>query len=60
MHGVAGEEVLAAALVARALADREQVEDRPDVRVERVVALAGEDLASAGQARRRARRRAAR
>src|SRR5262249_5344242 len=34
-----------------ALADREQVEDRPDVRVERVVALAGEDLAAAGQAR---------
>src|SRR5512132_602585 len=51
MHGVAGEEVFAAALVARALADREQVEDRPDIRVERVVTLAGEDLAAAGQAR---------
>ena len=49
MRRVAGEEVLAAALVAGALADREQIEDRADVRVERVVTLAGEDLPAAGQ-----------
>src|SRR5580765_249372 len=48
---VAGEEVLAAALVAYGFADREQVEDRPDVRVERVVTLTGEDLPASGQAR---------
>ena len=42
MDAVAGEEVLAAAGVAGALADRDEVEDRPDVAEERIVALAGE------------------
>ena len=45
---VAGQEVLAAAHVpGRArLADRDQVEDRADVGVERIVTLAGEDAAA--------------
>ena len=46
MYGVAGEEVLAAAGVADALADRDQVEDRTDVAEERIVTLPGEDLDS--------------
>ena len=41
---VAGEEVLAAAHVADALADRDEVEDRTDVAEERIVTLAGERL----------------
>src|SRR5205814_1273210 len=47
VDGVAGEKVFATALVADALADREQVEDVADVREERIVALAGEHLAAA-------------
>ena len=47
MHAVAGEEVLPAAGVAGALPDRDQVEDRPDVAEERIVALTGERLRGA-------------
>src|SRR6476646_7972624 len=45
MDVVAGQEVLAAAHVPRRarLADRDEVEDRTDVREERIVTLAGED-----------------
>ena len=43
MNRVAGEEVLAAAGGAGALADRDQVEDGADVGEERIVTLAGED-----------------
>ena len=51
MHAVPGEEVLATAGAARALADREQVEDVADVREERIVTLAGEHLAAAVERR---------
>ena len=44
VDAVAGEEVLAAAHVARALADRDEIEDRADVAEERVVTLTGERL----------------
>ena len=42
VDAVAGEEVLAAAGVARALADRDEIEDRADVAEERVVTLTRE------------------
>ena len=51
VHCVAGEEVLSATDVARALADREQVEDVADVAEERIVPLPGEHLAAAGERR---------
>src|SRR6185503_10124125 len=44
VDAVAGEEVLPPAHVAGALPDRDEVEDRPDVTEERIVALAGERL----------------
>src|SRR6185503_11197193 len=43
---IAGKEVLAAAHVARALADRDEIEDRADVTEERIVALTSERLAA--------------
>src|SRR5213592_3483306 len=49
MHGVAGEEVLASAGCTGAAADRDQVEDRADVAVEPVVALAREHLRAVAQ-----------
>ena len=49
VDAVAGEEVLAAAHVASALADRDEVEDRADVAEERIVALTGERLAAHGE-----------
>ena len=44
VHGVAGEEVLAAAGCTGAVANRDEVEDRTDVAEEAVVTLTGEDL----------------
>ena len=60
VDAVAGEEVLAAAHVARALADRDEIEDRADVAEERIVPLAGERLAATRQARRHTSLRATR
>ena len=48
VDAVAGEEVLAAAGVARALADRDEIEDRADVAEERVVTLTGERHSATG------------
>src|SRR6476619_3821066 len=42
VDAIAGEEVLAAAHVSRALADRDEIEDRADVTEERIVTLTGE------------------
>ena len=49
VHAVAGEEVLAAPVRACAAADRDEVEDRPDVREERIVTLACEHGAAVGE-----------
>ena len=49
VDSVAGEEVLAAAHVARALANCDEIEDRADVAEERIVALPCERLATAGE-----------
>ena len=50
MDAVAGEEVLPAAHVAGALANRDEIEDRADVAEERVVTLARERAPTAGDA----------